>query len=290
MLLKEFVIDPELFSQPDLVKTFIRDFGVDKGRILSMAPKDWMRMALENTERVPEGRQQKEIEILISTLQKWKIQKIALRSPSRKNKNYEGSWINFIESFDGNPFDGILTDKDSKLAISPDKIWQDPESWQVDTSKTTEIEAKNYLPLVERLISLSQEIYIIDPYFNLENTQYWDFWDGLIALTKAYSHTPKVIIIVADHKAPVQILGRNSSRLKQLSRVEVYRATHGQVEGGMHDRFILSEVAGFSFTNSFQEKPSELMEVLRLSKHSHQTHLARYKSKLEILDKIYFNG
>jgi hypothetical protein len=98
-----------------------------------------------------------------------------------------------------------------------------------------------------------------------------------------------VIIVVADHKAPVQILGRNSSRLEQLSTVEIYRATVGQVEGGMHDRFILSDVAGFSFTNSFQEKPNELMEVLRLSKQSHQTHLARYKSKLEILDKIYPN-
>jgi len=287
MLLKEFVIDPELFSQPDLVKTFIRDFGVDKGRILSMAPKNWMRMALEMTKRVPQGRQQKEIEILISTLQKWKIQKIALRSPSRTNKNYEEPWIKFIESFDGNPVDGILTDNDSKFAISPDKIWQDPEAWQVDTSITTKIEAKNYLPLVDRLMSLSQEIYIIDPYFNLESTQYWNFWDGLVALTNTYSHIAKVIIVVADHKAPVQILGRNPSRLEQLSSVEIYRATGDQVEGGMHDRFILSEVAGFSFTNSFQEKPSELMEVLRLSKQSHQTHLARYKSKLEIFDKIY---
>jgi hypothetical protein len=287
MLLKEFVIDPELFSQPDLVKTFIRDFGVDKGRILSMAPKNWMRMALESTKRVPQGRQQKEIEILISTLQKWKIQKIALRSPSRTNKNYEEPWIKFIESFDGNPVDGILTDNDSKFAISPDEIWQDPEAWQVDTSITTEIEAKNYLPLVDRLMSLSQEVYIIDPYFNLESKQYWNFWDGLVALTNTYSHIAKVIIVVADHKAPVQILGRNPSRLERLSSVEIYRATGDQVEGGMHDRFILSEVAGFSFTNSFQEKPSELMEVLRLSKQSHQTHLARYKSKLEILDKIY---
>jgi len=287
MLLKEFVIDPELFSQPDLVKTFIRDFGVDKGRILSMAPKNWMRMVLESTKRVPQGRQQKEIEILISTLQKWKIQKIALRSPSRKNKNYEEPWIKFIESFDGNPVDGILTDNDSKFAISPDKIWQDPDAWQVDTSITTEIEAKNYLPLVDRLMSLSQEIYIIDPYFNLESKQYWNFWDGLVALTNTYSHITKVIIVVADHKAPVQILGRNPSRLERLSSVEIYRATGNQVEGGMHDRFILSEVAGFSFTNSFQEKPSELMEVLRLSKQSHQTHLARYKSKLEIIDKIY---
>jgi hypothetical protein len=287
MLLKEFVIDPELFSQPDLVKTFIRDFGVDKGRILSMVPKNWMRMALESTKRVPQGRQQKEIEILISTLQKWKIQKIALRSPSRTNKNYEEPWIKFIESFDGNPVDGILTDNDSKFAISPDEIWQDPEAWQVDTSITTEIEAKNYLPLVDRLMSLSQEVYIIDPYFNLESTQYWNFWDGLVALTNTYSHIAKVIIVVADHKAPVQILGRNPSRLERLSLVEIYRATGDQVEGGMHDRFILSEVAGFSFTNSFQEKPSELMEVLRLSKKSHQTHLARYKSKLEILDKIY---
>lgn len=287
MLLKEFVIDPELFSQPDLIKTFIRDFGVDKGRILSMSPKNWMRMALNNAQQVPQGRQQKEIEILISTLQKWKIQKIALRSPSRKNKDYEGPWINFIESFDGNPFDGILTANESKFAIPPDNIWQEPEAWQVATSITTEIEAKRYLPLIDRLMSLSQEIYIIDPYFNLESAQYWNFWDGLVALVKSYSHTPKINIIVADHKAPIQILGRNLNQLEQLSTVDVYRATRDQIEGGMHDRFILSEITGFSFTNSFQEKPTELMEVLRLSKQSHKTHLARYKSKLEILDKIY---
>ena len=287
MLLKEFVIDPELISQPDLVKLFIRDFGVDKGRILSMAPKDWMRMAYENIQRVPKGKQQKEAEIIISTLQKWKLQKQFLRSPSRKNKVYEGPWINFIESFEENPFDGVLTDNDSHFAITPDNIWQEPEAWQVDTSITTEIKAKNYLPLVDRLMSLSQEIYIIDPYFNLESKQYWNFWDGLTALTKNYSHIAKVTIVVADHKAPIQILGRNPNKLKELSKVEVYRATGVQIEGGMHDRFILSEVAGFSFTNSFQEKPSELMEVLRLSKQSHQIHLTRYKSKLDVLDKIY---
>ena len=60
-----------------------------------------------------------------------------------------------------------------------------------------------------------------------------------------------------------------------------------KLKEGVHDLFILSEVAGFSFTNSFQEKPSELMEVLRLSKKSRQTHLTRHKSKLDILDKIY---
>ena len=136
-------------------------------------------------------------------------------------------------------------------------------------------------------MSLSQEIYIIDPYFNLESAQYWDFWDELVALTNTYSHITKVIVVVADHKAPVQILGRTPSRLEKLSMVEIYRATGDQIEGGMHDRFILSELAGFSFTNSFQEKPGELMEVLRLSKQSHQIHLTRYKSKLEILDKIY---
>lgn len=287
MLLKEFVIDPELFLQPDLVKSFIRDFGVDKGRILSMSPKNWMRMALEITQQTNSDRQKKEIEILISILQKWKIQKIALCSPARKNKAYEGPWLNFIESFNNNPFDGILTDNVSELAISPNNIWLDPEAWQVDTSITTNIEAKKYLPLLERLISLSQEIYIIDPYFNLESAQYWAFWDGLTALIKSYSHNPKVFIIIADHKAPIQILGRNESRLNQLDAVEIYRASSVQIEGGMHDRFILSEVAGFSFTNSFQEKPDELMEVLRLSKQSHQTHLARYKSKLAMLDKLY---
>ncbi|MFT4755343.1 MAG: hypothetical protein ACI85Q_002912 [Salibacteraceae bacterium] len=90
MLLKEFVIDPALFSQPDLVKTFIRDFGVDKGRILSMAPKNWMRMALENAKRAPQGRQQKEVEILISTLEKWKIQKILFVPYREKTKIMRG--------------------------------------------------------------------------------------------------------------------------------------------------------------------------------------------------------
>jgi hypothetical protein len=45
--------------------------------------------------------------------------KNSLRSLSRKNKDYEGPWINFIESFDENPFDGILTDNDSQFAIPP---------------------------------------------------------------------------------------------------------------------------------------------------------------------------
>jgi hypothetical protein len=268
MLLREYSIDPELFLEPSLVKNFVRDFGADKGRVLSLMPKDWMRMALENVTKTKSQKDRKDAEILITTLQKWKMQKIALRSPSRKNIHYNSPWIEFARNFEKNPLDGILTKKAGLLAINPEEIWNDPEAWQVESSATVSITVKEYWPYLQRLVSLSEEIYLIDPYFNLEVSRYWPIWEVLAGLKEQSDHIKKIVFITADHKASQQILGRDPKRLDSMANAEIWQVEAEKVEGGMHDRFVLTELAGFGLSNSFQEKPKNKMVVSRLSSES----------------------
>lgn len=268
MLLREYSIDPELFLEPGLVKNFVRDFGADKGRVLSLMPKSWMRMALENVAKTSSQRDRKDAEILISTLQKWKMQKIALRSPSRKNKEYESPWIEFARTFEKNPLDGILTKQAGLLAINPEDIWHEPEAWKVESSATLSITVKEYWPYLQRLFSLSEEIYVIDPYFNLEDSRYWPIWEALTGLKRQSDHIKQIVFITADHKAPQQVLGRDPKRLELLSNAEIWQVEASKMEGGMHDRFIVTELAGFGFSNSFQEKTENKMVISRLSSES----------------------
>lgn len=270
MLLREYSIDPELFLEPSLVKNFVRDFGADKGRVLSIMPKDWMRMALENVTKTKSNKDRKDAEILITTLQKWKMQKIALRSPSRKNIDYNSPWIEFARTFEKNPLDGILTKQAGLLAIDPDEIWNDPEAWQIESSATVAITVKEYWPYLQRLVSLSEELYFIDPYFSLEDSRYWPLWEVLAGLMEQANHIKKIVFITADHKAPQQVLGRDRKRLKLLEVAEIWQVDVNKMKnvGGMHDRFMFTELAGFSFSNSFQEKPENKMVVSRLSNES----------------------
>lgn len=268
MLLREYSIDPDLFLEPSLIKNFVRDFGADKGRVLSLMPKDWMRMALENVTKTNSNKDRKDAEILITTLQKWKMQKIALRSPSRKNVDYHSPWIEFARTFERNPLDGILTKKTGLLAINPEDIWHEPEAWQVESSATVSIAVKEYWPYLQRLFSLSEEIYLIDPYFNLEDSRYWPIWEVLSVLKRQSDHIKKIVFITADHKAPQQILGRDPKRLELLSNAEIWQVEASKMEGGMHDRFIVTELAGFGFSNSFQEKTENKMVISRLSSES----------------------
>lgn len=287
MLLREYSIDPELFLEPGLVKNFIRDFGADKGRVLSLMPKAWMRMALENVTKTSSNKDRKDAEILISTLQKWKMQKIALRSPSRKNVDYHSPWIEFARTFETNPLDGILTKQAGLLAINPDDIWHEPEAWQVESSATVSITVKEYWPYLQRLFSLSEEIYVIDPYFNLEDRRYWPIWEIFAGLQEQSVHIKKIVFITGDHKAPQQILGRDPKRLKLLPNAEIWRVDADKMEGGMHDRFILTELAGFSFSNSFQEKPDEKMVISRLSSQSFNHQKNEFLSRaLELGSKL----
>lgn len=270
MLIKEYTIDPDLFEDPKLIKAFIRDFGHDKGRLLSLAPKDWTRMALEKANKASESNSnlKKESEILISTIQKWKMQKIAVRSPARKNTPYHSPWIEFVNSFEVNPLDGILTKEKGSLSIDPDEIWLEPDSWKVENSHTVYITVNDYWPLLIRLFSLSEEVYIIDPYFNLEDSRYWPIWEAFSELTKHFNHLKKIVFITADHKAPQQILGRDTRRLDMVNGAEIWSVAPDRIEGGMHDRFIMTELTGFGFSNSFQEKPEQKMIITRLGTQS----------------------
>ncbi|WP_044411871.1 hypothetical protein [Thiomicrospira microaerophila] len=280
MLLKEYTLDPDLFAQPDLIKIFIRDFGMDKGRVLSLVPKSWLRLAADQLNKTSNSVNRKEAEIIISTLQKWKMQGIAIRSPSRKSVEYMTPWIQYVEGFKTNPFDGVLTQKESEKSLKPDTIWLEPPQWQVDSSATVPLLASKFLPYLHRLFSVSEQINIIDPYFNLEDSKYWPFWEGLAQLVVQHDHIKKIVFITADHKAPNQILGRSQERLAMIKNLEVYIARADQVEGGMHDRFILSDVAGFSFSNSFQEKPDELVEIARLGSKSYQCRVNQFVNSL----------
>lgn len=286
MLLKEYTIDPELFAQPHLIKQVIRDFGIDKGRILSLAPKDWMRMAFDSLNQNTATQARKEAEVLISTLHKWKLQKIAIRSPARKNTAYQSPWISFLQQFQQNPFDGVLTMQESNWSIHPDAVWQEPEAWRVENTITVNIEARQYLPLLNRLFNLSETIYVIDPYFNLEDSRYWSFWEIMAEMTKANPHIKNIIFITGDHKAPCQIVGRNPERLSANNKAEIYSLAVNQIDGGMHDRFVLTDIAGFGFTNSFQDKADEKMEISRLSQKSYGERLKQYEATLTAEAKV----
>jgi hypothetical protein len=287
MLIKEFSIDPELFSNPDLIKGFIRDFGLDKGRVLSIVPKGWFRSALENLNRMVDGKSKKEAEILISTLQKWKIQGIAVRSPARKNKEYADPWLAHVEGFPDNPFDGVLTLHPSEHAISPEDIWQEPESWKVESCVTIPIEARQVIKYLDRAFTLSETIYIIDPYFNLEDSKYWAFWEALVAVMKKYAHLQKIIVLTANHKAKIQILGRNEAKLNAMRSCEIWQVDKEFIAGGFHDRFVLTDFVGFSLSNSLQEKPDEYMEIVRLTGKSYEQRKAQYIGCFDGYEKIY---
>lgn len=70
--------------------------------------------------------------------------------------------------------------------------------------------------------------------------------------------------VSADHKSVQQIIGRDEKMLSKLSCAEIWSVASESIEGRMHDRFIITEISGFSFSNSFQEKPDEKMLIARL--------------------------
>lgn len=287
MLLKEFSLDPELFLEPELIKGLIRDFSLDKGRVLSLAPKSWFRLALENLNQVTDPKYRKEAEILITTLQNWKTQRIAIRSPARKNTQYTEPWLMHIESFVENPFDGVLTLKSSKHSISPEDIWKEPPSWQVDSCITIPILAKKIIKYLERAFTLSKVIYILDPYFNLEDGKYWAIWDELAGIMSKYPHIEKVVILTADHKSSTQVCGRNKARLNALRGVEIWQIKKEDIASGFHDRFILTDFAGFSLSNSLQEKPDEFMEIVRLTTKSYELRKNQYLTSFNKYEKVF---
>lgn len=306
MLIKEYSLDPEAFAKPEIIKTFIRDFSLDKGRILSVAPKGWFRLVYDNLRKIKQLKKRKEAEILAATLQKWKLQQIARRSPARKYKEFNQPWIKYIHSFQNNPLDGVITfqiieekqdnqqkEQDSinknniNKNMSPEDIWAEPKNWQVTASLTIQINMEMIFNVLNRAFTLSEEIYIIDPYFNLEDSQYWPFWEQLAKTLQQNQHINKIIILTADHKTKEQIIGRNKQRLEQIKNCQIWQADKNNVQGGFHDRFLLTDFVGFSFSNSFQEKPQQLMEITRLITQSYQQRYKLYFNNWDSYTRLY---
>lgn len=295
MLIKEFMLDPEAIYNPNALKSIVSQVGVDKGRLISRPSKAWFADLKEAVKKVSvelakvNQNSAKDAEILLSSIDSWKTNKTILVNPTREAKAGEISLCDYFTSHIDN-LDGFVTPSCSlDKCFSTDDFWRD-QNWEVRHNKNIEISKAGLEPYIKKLCGLSKKLYFIDPYFRLEQSGYWPIWELMRDLSYEYPHIEEVFFITSDAYPPKKVIDISKKVVEYDfgCHCEVRQFSKGNIVFGDHDRFLLSDIGvGYVFTNSFEEKADQKMDISRLEIDSFDTKRIQYIESLSSFDLLF---
>ena len=165
-MLHEFAVDPECLTEWASFQIFMQEFGIEKGRILSMFPKKWPKMVRECCKDLSFQQTKK-----MGQYFAWAKQHAFVKS----GRPYDGDkeWSdNAISQHSDVPFHAVITNATSS-DISSVFSFADAdrfnEYWQVPTDKSILRDDIEIYKTILPLLNISSQVKLIDNYFIEQN-------------------------------------------------------------------------------------------------------------------------
>jgi len=253
----EYAVDPALFSNFNDCRIIFDNFSQEQGRLIAGSPKNWKRQVLEN---IKKG----EIQPVRKKSIKNKLQKL-LKEYVINNRNLsswdaESSWLeNIAKENNIIPYAAVLTEQKQLNPIESyeaSSLFLDaPECWNEHTQISVVRKAKDIVDVIEPLLLLSQNIVIIDRYFKVGESQSDNVLKEIIKRANKYCFGKginKITIHVSDYR-DIQRSLRDDSFQECLPigfKVLIYSWPDSII---WHDRFLITDVAGFEFGHGLSE-------------------------------------
>lgn len=284
----EFALDPELVATWHDRKEYLffdEKFGVRTGRIVSLYPKKWPALVWKRFERSPCGQDQnarKNLTALLTDLCQHAVKR-------RSSFSEIEDWLERAEAEHAErPFHGILSAKNPRhheCVIHSAELTETCHAlWKVPDAPVVSRNVRDLVGAVEPLLKVCRHAVFVDPYFDPTKSRFTDPFTGYMEAvwTSRYGVDDPIVELhtgidrffrhgedrSADEEKRV---ARNLSgdMKRQLPRcipegktVQVFiwkQREHGE---RLHNRYILSEVAGVSFgTGLDQSNDPESVET-----------------------------
>jgi hypothetical protein len=279
---KEFAVEPTAFENALQLKYILEKFGFCHGRFIVGFPSKWIKQVHEHIQRFPDIEQARARRLL---------ERYAKNSivPSG-GLGYEPafSWIDNVyraSSVDHNLFDGgVIAANANSFGFH---TVHDVDDLFLGVNHDSRIvgTAENYARVARRLLQMSNEVVIVDPYLRLEKLPRAKVIQKFMEI--ALQGKCRSFVIWARYDDA-------SMRTKEAYRrmlVELYRQylvaskaklTVNLVEDGhskekMHARLLLSTLGGLRFDHGFEEfNDDRRVDVSLISERAHNDHCRWY--------------
>ncbi len=273
---EEFLVEPAGFNSALELKYVLEKFGFFQGRFIGKFPKDWKKQIYQSMDKLPDL-EQKRISILLEKNQDCLV-------PSGQPFNPELPWLkNAHQQVEQQNFQGIV-------AASANE-WDYPTYSEVDHDylmgghdSRILASSKNYTKITQRLLQLSHEIILVDPYLKL----YRDGCEQVLNdfLVIAQQGKCRSLVIWARHekacmtteKAYLRMLKEKyQTKLKEGSQIIVKLVNDDNSSQKMHARLMLSTLGGFRFDHGFSEFDADrYVDIAIIDKKTHDGYCRWY--------------
>jgi len=270
---EEFLVEPCAFSSAMELKYLLEKFGFHQGRFIGKFPKYWIKEIHQQLNSLPD------------------IEQARVRSILDKNKNclvpsgqaFESTrlWIeNAHQQIEQENFSGVIAAKSNQ--------WNYPVAEDIDNDYLLgghDIrilgQAQYYTNIARRLLQLSYEIVLVDPYLHLDKPACEKVIDSFLEIAQQ-GKCQSLVIWAREEKAGMkgyrQMLERKyESKLAKGFQLRVKLVNDENSVEKIHARLMLSILGGFRFDQGFAEFPDgRYVDISILDKKTHDHHCRWY--------------
>lgn len=252
-MLSEYAVEPEAIgSDWRTFKDLIDRFGADKGRLISRLPSKWERMVKKAAKKakVSDGDFLRIVELL--------------NDSRRKTVNFartydnEADWIsNVLREHAAMPFKAVICGVGCTAcaeAIQPDDCTDGHPLFGAAISRNVPRTADEIANALHPIVTVSKDIDIVDPYFDLRPSKgnYIGPLASLLAKLAADPGQPKVIRVhFRTHHTRLSAEELTREESTQIGKLlpsgyclELYAWSEKNRGEHLHDRFVLTDLGG----------------------------------------------
>ncbi len=255
----EYAIDPEILSNYEECKQFFLSFQSRPQHLISDAPRNWARQALNHINTIPHEQclpaRKKALKGLLAVLVKDNLTKN--RPVNRENQN----WLDcVVEEHQRFPFSALfgtdaLQDPVPCYSFS-DLVFDSPDCWSNEQQHVERV-ADEMVSHIRPLLYISKTIQLVDPHIRFIEPG-WGRYKGIIKELLENLHT-------YNFGRGINVLEIHTSDKYGNMSQELHDKAYGWLNAGVcikvfhwpekevHDRFVLTDVGGINFGHGLDE-------------------------------------
>jgi hypothetical protein len=290
-MLREFAVEPEVFSEFRDLRNILSQCGAHKGRMISQFPKgQWSERVKEIIRKYSSTRDISKATELIASIREKLISK-------GRTYNEENSWIqNALLSNEKDPFHCVITKNSANEesgCLSVDEMTFEEESWNIPIDLKIPRQADAIAEVAEPLLYISSRISLVDRNFRFFAYQI----DPILKLySKATSGTPISAVMFHISSGLKDDLGtpndfkikcREFAKKLNLSPSQHFvfirwkKSSKGEK---LHARYVLTDKGGISFDHGLDEgKSGETTDVKLLGRELWEQRWNQYQLNSNVL-------
>lgn len=278
------MVEPTGFRSALELKYLLEKFGFYQGRFIGQLPKAWSKEVYQHMSTLPDVEQKRVRSVMENN--------IRCLVPSGQSFQPSLTWLeNAHMQIEQQNFAGIIAANTNQ--------WNYPTTEDVDQDYLKGghdirilASSSNYTRITQRLLQLSHEIVLVDPYLKLDQSccerVLGDFLNisqqGKCRSIVIWARRDKVLF---NMRQPyIQMLKRKyQNKLKEGSQITVKLVNDDDSKEKMHARLMLSTLGGFRFDHGFSEFDNDrYVDIAIIDKTTHDHYCRWYLDRVSSCD------